>query len=301
MSKPSLAIARFRELHESGCFVLPNPWDAGSAIYLERLGFKALATTSAGFAFSKALPDGPAYVSREMMLDHFREIAAATNLPVNADFQNGYADEPEGVAESVRLCVASGVAGLSIEDSTGNNAKPLYDFDLAVERIKAARTAIDSVSEPGAGRGPRAGSPRGVEDATGSSEPVVLTARCEAYLVGDSNPLRTSLDRLVAFAEADADCLYAPGVTAIDEIEQIVKAVAPKPVNILVSTNNCNVSVSQLADLGVRRISVGGALARAAWGGFIRAAREIHEQGSFTSFAEATPFGDLTSIFMNRG
>jgi 2-methylisocitrate lyase-like PEP mutase family enzyme len=168
MSKQSSAIKVFRALHESGCFVLPNPWDAGSAIYLERLGFKALATTSAGFAFSKGLPDGPAYVSREMMLDHFRELAAATSLPLNADFQNGYADEPEGVAESVRLCVATGVAGLSIEDSTGNSAKPLYDFDLAVERIKAARVAID-VSEPEAGRGPRAGSPRGVEDATGSS------------------------------------------------------------------------------------------------------------------------------------
>jgi 2-methylisocitrate lyase-like PEP mutase family enzyme len=192
MSEQSKAIETFRALHESGCFVLPNPWDAGSAIYLERLGFKALATTSAGFAFSKGLPDGPAHVSREMMLDHFREIAAATELPVNADFQNGYADEPEDVAESVRLCVATGVAGLSIEDSTGNAAKPLYDVELAIERIRAARVAIDSVSEPGA-------------LATGSSERVVLTARCEAYLVGDPNPLRTSLDRLVAFVEAGAE------------------------------------------------------------------------------------------------
>jgi 2-methylisocitrate lyase-like PEP mutase family enzyme len=296
MSKQSSAIKVFRALHESGCFVLPNPWDAGSAIYLERLGFKALATTSAGFAFSKGLPDGPAYVSREMMLDHFRELAAATSLPLNADFQNGYADEPEGVAESVRLCVATGVAGLSIEDSTGNSAKPLYDFDLAVERIKAARVAID-VSEPEAGRGPRAGSPRGVEDATGSSERVVLTARCEAYLVGDPNPLRTSLDRLVAFVEAGADCLYAPGVTNLQEISQIVKAVAPKPVNVLVSTNNCDVTVSQLADLGVRRISVGGALARVAWAGLTQAAKEIHEHGAFTSFADATPYGELTDLF----
>jgi 2-methylisocitrate lyase-like PEP mutase family enzyme len=283
MSEQSTAIETFRALHESGCFVLPNPWDAGSAIYLARLGFKALATTSAGFAFSKGLPDGPAHVARELMLDHFREIAAATELPVNADFQNGYADEPDGVAESVRRCVATGVAGLSIEDSTGNNAKPLYDFDLAVERIKAACASINSVSEPGA--------------ATGSKGAVVLTARCEAYLVGDPNPLRTSLDRLVAFAEADADCLYAPGVTAIDEIEQIVKAVAPKPVNVLVSTNNCDVSVSQLADIGVRRISVGGALARAAWGGFAHAAKEILERGSFTSFADAMPFGELTELF----
>jgi len=179
------------------------------------------------------------------------------------------------------------VAGLSIEDSTGNNAKPLYDFDLAVERIKAARAAIDSVSVPEA-------------IATGSSESVVLTARCEAYLVGDPNPLRTSLDRLVAFAEADADCLYAPGVTAIDEIEQIVKAVAPKPVNLLVSTNNCEVTVLQLADIGVRRISVGGALARAAWSGFGHAAKEILERGSFTSFADAMPFGELTELFSQR-
>jgi len=288
MSKQSAAVKRFRELHESGCFVLPNPWDAGSAIYLERLGFNALATTSAGFAFSKGLPDGPAFVSLDLMLEHFREIAAATNLPVNADFQNCYADEPVDVAENVRLCAATGVAGLSIEDSTDDRAKPLYDFDLAVERVKAARAAIDSESEPGA-------------SATGSNEPrVVLTARCEAYLVGHPNPLRTSLDRLIAFAEAGADCLYAPGVTDPDEIAQIVKAVAPKPVNVLVSTNNCNVTVSQLAGLGVRRISVGGALARAAWSGFAHSAKEILERGSFTSFADAMPFAELTELFTNR-
>ena len=288
MSKQSSAIETFRALHESGCFVLPNPWDAGSAIYLERAGFKALATTSAGFAFSKGLPDGPAFVPRDMMLDHFREVAAATNLPVNADFQNGYADDPEAVAESVRLCVATGVAGLSIEDSTSDNAKPLYDFDLAVARIVAARDAIDSVSKPAAA-------------AAGSSErSVVLTARCEAYLVGDADPLHTSLERLVAFSEAGADCLYAPGVTDLREISEIVKAVAPKPLNVLVSTNNCNVTVTQLADLGVRRISVGGALARAAWSGFIRAASEIHERGTFKSFADATPFGELTELFLKR-
>ena len=288
MTKQSSSIETFRALHESGCFVLPNPWDAGSAIYLERAGFKALATTSAGFAFSKGLPDGPAFVPRSLMLDHFRDIAAATNLPVNADFQNGYADNPEAVAESVRLCVATGVAGLSIEDSTGDKAKPLYDFDLAVERIIAARDAIDSVSTLGA-------------QAARSSEPsVVLTARCEAYLVGDDDPIHTSLERLVAFSEAGADCLYAPGVTDLQEISQIVKAVAPKPLNVLVSTNNCNVTVTQLADLGVRRISVGGALARAAWSGFIRAASEIHERGTFKSFADATPFGELTELFVNR-
>jgi 2-methylisocitrate lyase-like PEP mutase family enzyme len=287
MNKQLSAIKAFRELHESGCFVLPNPWDAGSAIYLERLGFKALATTSAGFAFAHGLPDGPAFVPRDMMLNHFRDIATATNLPVNADFQNGYADDPEDLAESVEVCVSTGVAGLSIEDSTGTEAKPLYDFDLAVERIKAARSAIISASS----------SPFLIEP----GDPVMLVARCEAYLVGDANPLRVSLDRLVAFADAGADCLYAPGVTDLHEISEIVKAVAPKPVNVLVSTNNCNVTVTQLADLGVRRISIGGALARAAWGGFMRAAREIHERGSFTSFAEATPFGELTELFTNRG
>jgi 2-methylisocitrate lyase-like PEP mutase family enzyme len=277
MNQQSDAIQKFRALHQSGCFVLPNPWDTGSGIYLEQLGFKALATTSAGFAFSKGLPDGPAFVSRDMMLDHFSEIARATSLPVNADFQNGYADEPEDVSDNVRLCIATGVAGLSIEDSTGRSDKPLYEFDLAVERIKAAREAID-----------------------GSGIPVVLTARCEAWLVGDPNPLKTSLDRLVAFAGAGADCLYAPGVTKPEEIAAIVRAVAPKPINVLVSTNNCNSTVSQLADLGVRRISVGGALARAAWSGLMRAAKEIHEAGTFTAFADATPFGELNSLFAQR-
>lgn len=277
MKKQLLAIEQFHRLHESGCFLLPNPWDAGTTTYLEHLGFKAVATTSAGFAFSKGLPDGPAAVSRDMMLDHFREIAEVTRLPVNADFQNGYADEPDGVASSVGLCIATGVAGLSIEDSTGRSDQPLYDFDLAVERIKAARRAID-----------------------GSGVPVVLTARCEAWLVGDPKPLRTSLERLVPFAEAGADCLYAPGVVELAEIEQIVKAVSPKPVNVLISTNNCHLTVAQLEDLGVRRISIGGALARAAWGGFVNAAREMMEHGSFTSFRDATPFGELNDLFERR-
>ena len=277
MTKQQAAIARFRELHESGCFVLPNPWDAGSAFYLERLGFEALATTSAGFAFSKALADGPEFVSRDVMLEHFRELVEATSLPVNADFQNGYADDPEDVAESVRLCVETGVAGLSIEDNSGQSEEPLYDFDLALERIKAARKAIDD---------------------TGMG--VILTARCEAWLVGDADPLNTSLERLVAFADAGADCLYAPGVTDLEEISAIVDAVAPKPVNVLVSTNNCNVTVAELADLGVRRISVGGALARAAWGGFVSAAKEIQERGSFAAFAEATPFSELNELFRVR-
>ena len=277
MSKQSTAIERFQALHEAGCFVLPNPWDAGSAIYLEHVGFEALATTSAGFAFSKGLPDGPEFVSRDLMLEHFREIVAATSLPVNADFQNGYADVPEDVAANVRLCVATGVAGLSIEDNSGRSDQPLYDFDLAIERIRAARRAIDE-----------------------SGTAVVLTARCEAYLVGDADPLRTSLDRLVAFAEAGADCLYAPGPGSLDEISQIVKAVASKPVNVLLSTNNCELTVSQLADVGVRRISVGGALARAAWGGFVQAAKEIKEQGSFTAFAAAIPFAELMDLFVRK-
>jgi 2-methylisocitrate lyase-like PEP mutase family enzyme len=278
MSKQSSSIETFRALHESGCFVLPNPWDAGSAIYLEHIGFKALATTSAGFAFSKGLADGPEFVSREVTLEHFRELVEATSLPVNADFQNGYAHDPEGVAESVRLCVETGVAGLSIEDNSGQTEEPLYDLDLAVERVKAARKAIDF----------------------GTQASCLLTARCEAYLVGAPDPFDTSIERLVAFADAGADCLYAPGVTDLEEISAIVDAVAPKPVNVLVSTNNCNVTVAQLADLGVRRISVGGALARAAWGGFVNAAKAIHERGSFSAFAGATPFGELNDLFAER-
>jgi 2-methylisocitrate lyase-like PEP mutase family enzyme len=277
MNQPQAAIEQFRALHEQGCFVLPNPWDAGSAIYLERLGFKALATTSAGFAFAKGFSDGPAHIPRDLMLEHFRELAGATSLPVNADFQNGYADEPEEVAANVRVCIATGVAGLSIEDSSARSDQPLYESGLAIERIKAARSAIDETGVP-----------------------AVLTARCEAWLVEDSDPLHTALGRLVAFADAGADCLYAPGVSAPDEIAQIVKAVAPKPVNVLVSSNNCKLTVSQLADLGVRRISVGGALARAAWAGFIRSAKEIQEDGSFASFADATSFGELNDLFADR-
>lgn len=276
-TRQQTAIEKFRTLHEQGCFVLPNPWDAGSAIYLERLGFKALATTSGGFAFAKGLADGPDHVPRDLMLEHFRELVAAVSLPVNADFQNGYADQPEDVAVNVKLCVASGVAGLSIEDNSGRSEQPLYESALAIERVKAARAAIDE-----------------------SDVPVLLTARCEAWLVGDPNALRTSLDRLVAYAEAGADCLYAPGVSAPDEIMQIVKAVAPKPVNVLVSSNNCRLTVSQLADLGVRRISVGGALARAAWTGFIQAAKEIRDEGRFESFQDATPYGELNDLFGGR-
>ena len=277
MSDQLSVVARFHELHANGCFVLPNPWDAGSAIYLEHLGFNALATTSAGFAFSRGLPDSVAAVPRDLVLDHFREIVGATSLPVNADFQSGYADEPEGVAANVARCVATGVAGLSIEDASGNSAAPLYDFALAVERIKAARATID---------------------ASGIS--VVLTARCEAWLVGQRDPLRVALDRLVAFNEAGADCLYAPGVSRPEEIAAIVKAVSPRAVNVLVSKFNCDLTVSQLADLGVRRISVGSALANVAWGAFMNAARNIKDTGAFIDLASAAPFAEINELFAGR-
>lgn len=272
MNSAFLATAKFRSLHESGCFVLPNPWDIGTAIYLERLGFQALATTSAGFAFARGKPDGG--VPRDEMLAHIREIVAATPLPVNADYQAGYADQPGGVAENVKLCLATSVAGLSIEDSTGRTDQPLYDKKLAVERIRAARLAIDA---SGAG--------------------VVLTGRCEAWLVGDADPLRTALDRLTAYAEAGADCLYAPGVSDRHEIAQIVKTVAPKPVNILVSGFNHQLTVSELTDLGVRRISVGSGLAVAAWGAFQRAARDIQANGTFDLLADNPPSSDLNELF----
>jgi methylisocitrate lyase len=258
-------IATFRALHEKGCFVLPNPWDPGSAVYLEHMGFKAVATTSAGFAFSQALPDSGVPV--EKMLSHVEEIAKAVRIPVNADFQNGYADEPERVAANVARCAWTGVAGLSIEDS--NSAGALYDRSLAIERVKAARKAIDNG--------------------------VVFTARCEAFLLGVPDAAKIALDRLVAFAEAGADCLYAPGVRDPETIAAIVKAVAPRPVNVLVGSPG--LTVAQLAALGVRRISVGGALARAAWAGFVRAAREILEQGTFGGFTGVTPHGELEKLF----
>jgi 2-methylisocitrate lyase-like PEP mutase family enzyme len=266
---------KFRSMHESGCFVLPNPWDIGTAIYLEHLGFEALATTSAGFAFSRGKSDGA--VPRDEMLAHIREIVEATALPVNADFLSGYADEPEGVAENVRLCVQTGVAGLSIEDNTGRTDTPLYEKKLAVERIRAARAAIDD-----------------------SKTGVVLTGRCEAWLVQDPKALQTALDRLGAYAEAGADCLYAPGVGKPDEIAQIVKTVAPKPVNVLVAGFNHQLSFSQLADLGVRRISVGSALASVAWGAFLRAAKEIKADGSFNLLANGAAFSDLNELFRGK-
>ena len=269
------AAAKFRAMHESGCFVLPNPWDIGTAIYLERLGFKALATTSAGFAFSHGKSDGA--VARDEMLGHIREIVEATSLPVNADFMAGYADEPEGIAANVRLCLATGVAGLSIEDNTGRTDSPLYEKQLAVERIRAARAAIDT-----------------------SKTGVVLTGRCEAWLVHDPDPTHTVLERLAAYAEAGADCLYAPGVSNPAEIERIVKTVAPKPVNVLVSGFNHQLSVSHLGDLGVRRISVGSGLALAAWGAFLRAAQDIKTNGTFNLLANNAPSADLNDVFREK-
>ena len=267
-------VTKFRAMHESGCFVLPNPWDVGTTIYLERLGFKALATTSAGFAFSRGKPDGG--VPRDEMLAHILEIVEATALPVNADFLNGFANNPEEVAANVKLCVGTGVAGLSVEDNSQDPAAPLYEKNLAVERIRAARSAIDT-SETG----------------------VVLTGRCEAWLVRDPNPLRTALERLAAYAEAGADCLYAPGVSNPDEITQIVKTVAPKPVNVLVSGFNHQLSLSKLTDLGVRRISVGSGLALAAWGAFLGAVKDINKNGTFNLLADNASSADLNELFRN--
>jgi 2-methylisocitrate lyase-like PEP mutase family enzyme len=265
--------AAFRTLHEGGCFVIPNPWDVGTARYLRRLGFKALATTSSGFSFTKALPDTDWAVPRDMALSHIAEIVAATELPVNADFESGYAHHPEGVAESVRLCVATGVAGLSIEDSTGDKAKPLYDLELAVDRIRAARAAIEA-----------------------SGAAVLLTGRAECYLVGHPDPLKESIRRLQAYAEAGADVLYAPGPRKREDIKAVVEAVAPKPVNVLMGSN-VGLKVPDLAALGVRRISVGSALSRAAWTGFIRAAKAMAEEGSFAGFDGSVAFAELNGFF----
>jgi 2-methylisocitrate lyase-like PEP mutase family enzyme len=271
------AIARFRDLHASGCFVLPNPWDAGSAVMLQHLGFQAIASTSAGFAFSKGLPDLATVVPRNLMLDHLAELVAATPLPVNADFQNGYADDPEGVADNVTRCIATGVAGLSIEDATGMPDSPLYEEELAVQRIRAARAAIDA-----------------------SGVPVMLTARCEAALVGHPDAQRIILDRLVAFAAAGADCVYAPDLRTLDQIAEVVRAVAPLPVNLLAGEKGPARAVAELADLGVRRVSLGSALSRAAWGGFLRAARSLIDDGSFAGLDGSTPYAELDGVFAHH-
>ena len=262
----------FRTLHEGGCFVIPNPWDVGSARYLQHLGFPALATTSAGFAFARGLPDSDAVVGLERSLSHIAEIAAAVDLPVNADFASGYGVDPRGVAESVTRCVATGVAGLSIEDATGDQSAPLYELPLAVERVRAARQAIDQ-----------------------SGGDVLLTARAECYLVGHRDAFRESVRRLQAYAEAGADVLFAPGVHEPEEIKALVAAVRPKPFNLLVVRDN-GLGVGDLAALGVRRISVGGALALAAWTGFMRAAQALKSEGSFAGLAGLASYADINDF-----
>jgi len=262
----------FRELHQSGCFVMPNSWDVGSARLLEQLGFKAVATTSAGFAWTLGRADNG--VTVDEVLAHLRAISDAVGVPVNADFEGGFAVEPAGVAANVAAAAQTGISGLSIEDSTGDASRPLFDFSLAVERVRAARRAID---EAGTG--------------------VLLTGRSEGYLVGRAD-LSETIRRLTAYADAGADCLYAPGVRAMEEIDAIVAAVAPRPVNVLVGSDFT--TVARLRDAGVRRISVGGALARAAWGGFLAAAREIAEHGTFGALASGVPFAEIDGGFARR-
>src|SRR5580704_15384437 len=261
--------ATFRKLHETGCFVLPNPWDVGSAKALAHLGFKAIASTSAGFAWSIGKADNR--VTLEDALAHLTALCDAVDLPVNADFEGGFAHKPEKVAANVARAVGTGVAGLSIEDSTGDAAEPLYERDLAIARIKAARAAIDA-------------------DHSG----VLLTGRCEGFLVGQPD-LDMVIDRLRAYSDAGADCLYAPGIKTKEQISAVVKAVHPKPVNLLIGASG--LSVAEAAELGVRRISVGGSLARTAWAGFMRAAREIAEQGTFTELGQGYSGGELNKMF----
>jgi 2-methylisocitrate lyase-like PEP mutase family enzyme len=260
----------FHQLHEAGCFVIPNPWDLGSARMLQGLGFKALATTSSGFAWSRAHADNK--VTRDMVLAHLHEIAAASDLPVNADFESGFAADAAGVGESVRLAVETGVAGLSIEDSTGDAARPLFDIDTAVERMRAARQAID---------------------ATGGD--TLLVGRAECFVVGRPD-LDETIARLKAYADAGADCLYAPGLRSREQITAVVQAVAPRPFNLLVGWAS-DLTMAEIAEMGVRRVSVGGAMARAAWGGFLRAAKMLSEQGRFDGFADAASGNELNEFF----
>jgi 2-methylisocitrate lyase-like PEP mutase family enzyme len=262
----------FHQLHERGCFVIPNPWDIGSARVLAQLGFKALATTSAGFAWSMGHADNE--VSVEMTLDHLRAISHAVDVPVNADFGSGFGIAPDAVAAHVGDATTTGIAGLSIEDSTGDPSQPLFDFTLAVERIAAARHAIDA-----------------------SRTGILLTGRSEGFIAGRPD-LDETLRRLAAYAAAGADCLYAPGLRAMADIRSVVAAVAPKPVNVLVSSDFT--TVTELRDAGVRRVSVGGALARTAWTGFLQAAREIAEHGTFTALSGATPGASINQLFRER-
>jgi 2-methylisocitrate lyase-like PEP mutase family enzyme len=264
----ALLIRRFRELHESGCFVIPNPWDVGSAAVLVGLGFRALATTSSGFAWSQGRRD--AQSSLEQTLEHFKALAESVSVPVNGDFRGGFATQPEEVAANVALAVETGVAGISIEDSTGDPEHPLFDLPLAVERIRAARRAIDA-----------------------SGTGVLLTGRSEGFITGRPD-LGEAIRRLVAYGEAGAECLYAPGVRVREDVVAIVEAVAPRPVNVLVHGDFT--TVAEMAGAGVRRISVGGALARAAWTGFLQAAREIAERGTFSSFAGGVTGAEMENL-----
>jgi 2-methylisocitrate lyase-like PEP mutase family enzyme len=261
--------ANFRKLHESGCFVIPNPFDVGTAIALQHLGFNALASTSAGFAWTIGKADNR--VTVDDVCNHLAAISSAVDIPVNADFEGGFAVEPEGVANNVARAVKTGIAGLSIEDSTGDKQKPLIDRNLAIARIKAARAAIDA-------------------DNSG----VLLTGRCEAFLWGQTD-LSLVIDRLKAYADAGADCLYAPGLKTREDIAAVVKAVQPRPVNLLIGASG--LSVKEAEGLGVRRISVGGMLARNAWAGFMKAAKEMAEKGSFTELANGYPGGELNKMF----
>ena len=277
-TSPSAFVARrkeFRALHDEGCFVIPNPWDVGTARYLQHLGFPALATTSAGFAFSQGLADSSddLVASRERNLLHIAAITAAVDLPVSADFMSGFGRTPEEVTDSVARCIATGVAGLSIEDATGDSMSPLYDLPMALERVRAARQAIDN-----------------------SGHDVLLTARAECYHVGHPDPLHESVRRLQAYAAAGADVLFAPGPQSLAEIKTLVDAVAPKPLNLLV-VRDISVDVREIAGLGVRRISVGGALALAAWTGFIRAATILRSEGSFAGLADIVPYPDINNLF----
>ncbi len=258
----------FRKLHQCGCFALPNPWDIGSACYLQHLGFKAIATSSAGFAFSRGLPDNA--VALDAMLAHIRELVDATDIPVNADFENGFSHDLNELTNNVKLCVETGVAGLSIEDATGDKEKPLYELSHAVERIRAAREAI------------------GFSGA-------MLVGRAECFLVGQQD-IDDVIRRLTAYAEAGAECLYAPGIETADHIAVVVAAVTPKPVNLLVSGPG-GMTLHNAAKLGVRRVSVGGALARAAWGGFMQAATQLARDGTFEGFAQAASFRELNEFF----
>ena len=269
---PSISEKRrtFRELHAKGCFVIPNPWDIGSARYLQSLGFKALATTSSGFAWSRGRADNN--VTRDTVLAHLREMVAATELPINADFESGFGIDAAGVADSVRMALEAGVAGLSIEDSTGRADAPLYELGAAVERVRAARRAID-----------------------GAGGDALLVGRAECFLVGRPD-LSETIARLKAYASAGADCLYAPGIRTREQIAAVVEAVAPKPVNLLVGWAS-DMTLADIAALGVRRVSVGGALARTAWAGFMRAARGIAEDGRFDGFAGAASGDALNTLF----